>query len=362
LIPVLGGLLLAFGAFKFVTDQMEKQRQKVEGLGNAAAFSSEQIKNLGEKLNVETQSVDYTTGVSIGSGGQTTKEQERTANFLLDPEFKVEYADAIAGIEFATKEQAERSLASLATQLVNSGFDEQAANAIVAAIVQSAGRTDLKVKFKSIKIDSDDAAEGVVSQAEESFKKFNDVVSSSVIGANRSNEQQGKEAQIAAAAAKASFDSLTLAFNNGLLSLSEYEKQIGILFNLIQSSQAPSWLLDLVAEDMGIGEFVGDLDTLEAKAFAVKAAVANIQIDPDDQKILTDASGTDAGSKERIAATKVMNEYSDAIAKAASNQQFLNVQEKEGERKEALQDAFTDQREAIEKNDAAYAALRDSGL
>jgi TP901 family phage tail tape measure protein len=362
LIPVLGGLLLAFQAFKFVTDQMEKQRQKVEGLGNAAAFSSDQIKNLGEKLNVAVQTIDYTTGVSVGSGGQSTSEQERTASFLLDPEFKVEYADAISGIEFATKEQAERSLASLATQLVNSGFDEQTANAIVAAIVQSAGRTDLKVKFKSIKIDSDDAAEDVVSQAEESFQKLNSVISSSVIGANRSNEQQGKEAQIAAGAAKASFDSLTLAFNNGLLSLSEYEKQIGNLFNLIQNSKAPSWLLDLVAEDMGIGDFVGDLDTLESKAFAVKAAVANIQIDPDDQKILTDASGTAAGSKERIAATKVMNKYSDAIAKAASNQQFLNVQEKEGERKEALQDAFTEQKESIEENDAAYKALRESGL
>jgi hypothetical protein len=361
LVPVLGLVLAGFTAFTFITDLIEKQRQKVEGLGNAAAFSSDQIKNLGEKLNVAVKTIDYTAGVSVASGGQSTAEQERTANFLLDPEFKVEYADAIAGIEFATKEQAERALSSLATQLVNSGFDEETANAIVAAVVKSAGRTDLSLKFNSIKIDSAATAAAVADQAAAASAAFN-ASYEGPSGLFGPSEQQTKDAQLAAGVIKGSFDSLNLAFRDGLISVTTYESEIADLFNTISASDTPAWLTELIADDMGIGDFVRSLGDAEAKAFAVKAAVAGIEIAPADKKILQAAKGTPIGSNERKEATKVINRYAFAIGQAADNLDRLNKVEKETERVEAITDVFSEQKEKIEQNDAAYKALRESGL
>jgi TP901 family phage tail tape measure protein len=360
LIIPLGVVATIFAGFELYKAVQEEQRKKIEGLGNAAAFSADQLKELGNKLNVSAQTVDYTTGLGVASGGQTTEEQQKTAQALDDPDFATKYADAISGIENATKEQAERALSSLVTQMVNSGFDEDVANSIIAGIIQTAERTDLQLKFNSIKIDSDATAAKVVDSIQPSIDAFNNVdIREGGIGPT---ENAKKEAEITAGAIKASFDSLTVAFNNGLISLSAYESEIARIFALIESSQAPKWLLEFVADDMGIGDFVKKLDSLEAKAFAVEMAVANLDINPEDEKVLEAATGTPAGSKEREAATEVIESYADALATAAANQEALNKIEAEKDRQEAIADVFLEQKEALELNDTAYSALRDSGL
>jgi hypothetical protein len=173
LIPILGALGLGFLAVTAIMDHMKKQEQKIEGLGNAASFSSEQLTKLGERLNVDIKTIDYTAGSAIGQGAQTEQEKDLVAEFLLDPEFKVEYQAAISGIQNSTKEQAELALSALATQLVNSGFEEETANAIIAGIVKSAGRTDLKLRFKAIEIDSAENATAAVDAAQRAMSRLN---------------------------------------------------------------------------------------------------------------------------------------------------------------------------------------------
>ena len=362
LVPILGLLVAGFAAYSAILENIARQRQKVEGLGNAAAFTADQLKNLGDKLNIEVDTIDYGTGVGVDTG-QSTQEQDRAAEFLQDPDFAVDYADPIAGLEGATTDQAQRVLDSLATQLINSGIDEDIVNAIILALIQYAKRTDLELTFNAIKIDSDQAAADVVDSIMPSIDAFNEVELYPDGYGQGLGEEAKKEAEVAAGAIKSSFDSLNVAFENGLISVDAYNAQVATLFDLIANSQAPGLLINALAKDLGISEFVDQLDTLEAKTFAVKMAVANIQMTADEEKALIDGSkAMDTSAEQRAAAADVINNYADALDNAAASQRAANETQLAEDRQEAITDSFLEQKQALENNDIAYAALRESGL
>jgi len=358
-LAIAGTLFAAFELYKAV---QEEQRKKIQGLGNAAAFTADQLKNLGDKLNIKVDTVDYSTGVGVDTR-KSTQEQDRAAQFLQDPDFAVDYADPIAGLEDATTDQAQRVLDSLATQLINSGIDEATINAIILALVQYAKRTDLELTFNAIKIDSDQAAADVVDSITPSIESFNEVELYPDGYGYGLGEEAKKEAEVASGAIKSALDSLNNAFKNGLISVDSYNAQVATLFDLIANSQAPGMLINYLADDLGIGEFVDQLDTLEAKTFAVKMAVANIQMTGDEEKALIDGSkALDVSAEQREAATDVINAYADALENAAASQRAANETQLAKDRQQAINDAFAEQKLALENNDIAYSALRDSGL
>jgi hypothetical protein len=149
---VVAGLALVAGGFMLFNHIAEESRKKIEGLGDAANLSQEKLDFLAEKFGVTAKKINWADRASAvaATGAMGTEEKQQVVDLMIDPKFEEEFATEISGIKEATKEQAELALQSMATQLRNSGFEEDAVNAIISAIAAKAGQTDIDLKFKPI--------------------------------------------------------------------------------------------------------------------------------------------------------------------------------------------------------------------
>jgi TP901 family phage tail tape measure protein len=369
-LPVIGLVAAAFMAFKFIADLQEEQRKKIEGLGKAAAFSAEELKNLGEKLNIELKTVDYTGGQAPGTV-LTPEEEAGKQSFLKDDEFKTTYADQIAGIKDATVADANSALESLATQFRNAGMEQDMITSVISALAEAAGRTDLNLRFKAIKIDSASTAADVAQMGLDAINTSNTAVATNeqTFKGNpwKEEAENTKAINLAAGEAKSTIDSLTLAFRDGAIDGAVYNKEMSRIFDSLDAATGSSEMYDALAETMGIGDLVKGFEDVEQKAMAVEAAVAGIKVDPEDAKILK--AGINTTDQKKIdAAAKVMKKYSDAIAVNATEQSKLNkVKEEEAQQKlfnEQYEEgtlAISNQITAIQEQSRAYDYLITNG-
>ncbi len=353
-IPIIGLVATAFGAWKIIADLQEQQRQKVEGLGKAAAFTAEELQFLGEKLGVELKTVEYTGGSS--SGVLTPEEAEAQTSFLQDDEFKNRYADQIAGIKNATVAEANSALESLATQFANAGMEQDMITGVISALIEAAGRSDLNLRFKTIKIDSVDTAQDVTNMGLDAL-----ATADTAISTNNENlkgnpwkleEENNKAINLAAGEVKSTIDSLTLAFRDGQIEATDYTNQLGQLFTRLDNTDGADKLYDQLASNMGIGEFVKGFSDVESKALAVKAAVAGIKIDPEDVKTLQEAAGS-TDEKKIAAAAAVTKKYAAQIDAAAEAQANLNRVKAEETEQRIINEQYEEGMNAIEASTTA---------
>jgi hypothetical protein len=362
-----------------VIKAFEDHANKINGLGAAANLTEDKLKFLGEKFGVTAKSINWAerTASAQATAGKSTEEKEQVVDLMIDPQFAEKFKTEIAGIKDATSEQANLALESLATQLRNSGFDTEAIDAIIAAIVAKTGRTDLNLRFNSILIDdanTANAAADLAKQATDSYSKAaKDAVAAAQAAAEegvntdnvtinldyeaiRQDPKMLQETKAAAGVVKTSLDSLTLAFENGSISSDIYNQSLSGLFNALSSADQPAWMLDSLAEQMGLTDLVSGLSEASDKALALQAAVSGVDA-KEDLEIIKEAEGSDDATvlekarkaRIRIAAaikvqTKAQQEQN--AAKALSN----NLEENSLEA------------ETLEKSIAAHHALVAAGM
>jgi TP901 family phage tail tape measure protein len=158
LVPVLGGLLLAFEAFKFLNKLYEDGQRRLRGLSDAANMSSEKIKKLGEAAGAAAVLSKASFAQDVGEGA-VVGESQVTANTFVEnlggqDKFREQYADELAAIEDA-KGDTTRLLAlyqSLAIQFNNLGIDGTQIQTIINALKLEANETDVKLDFKSLTV------------------------------------------------------------------------------------------------------------------------------------------------------------------------------------------------------------------
>lgn len=140
------------GIIGLIIGEQEKAKQKIEGLGNVAAMSAEKIAKLGGLVGATARPTPLQGAKPIMSatGGLTTEKRSATQQILSDESFKTDFATEIAAIKAAGTAQAELVLKSLAMNLAGQGFAQDQVEAIINALVTEAGRTDVKLDFKSL--------------------------------------------------------------------------------------------------------------------------------------------------------------------------------------------------------------------
>jgi TP901 family phage tail tape measure protein len=361
--PIGLGLSALAIAVPFIAKAFEDNANRINGLGAAANLTEEKLNFLAEKFSIAATSINWAErGAALSAtAGKSTEEKEQVVDLMIDPQFEVEFKTEIAGIKNATKEQGELALQALATQLRNSGFEADAVDAIISAIVSKANRTDLNLNFGSILIDDENTAQAAVSLAEKTTKIYSDAL-------NKIRETTGmvgkgaveSQSKAAAAAAKSAIDSLTIAFEQGRITSDIYGSSIQDLFNTLKSAEMPSWILQDLAKGMGVESLVSGLTEAKDVAMILEAIVAGVDELPSDDEIqaLKDAAANPKDLALQTRANNIRAKYSKLTADATVEQQKLN---QEKALSNAL-DANDIEAEAIQNQIDGYKDLVAAGM
>ena len=138
---------------KYINNQREKERLAIEGLGNAALLSTDKLKTLGDFFGVvPTKSpLEQATTVTTVSAQERTKVDQLRGT----ESFQKDFGKDIKALRGATKKQAELVLKSISVQLRGKGFQQDQIETIITALKDEAGKTDVKLDFKSLDLSTD---------------------------------------------------------------------------------------------------------------------------------------------------------------------------------------------------------------
>ena len=360
LLIIIAVLALVVGGFMAINHVISESNKQIQGLGAAASLSEEKLNFLAEKFNVTAKSINWAdrTAAAAASAGKSTEEKEQVVDLMIDPEFAKEFDTEITGIKNATKQEAELALQSLATQLRNSGFEDDAISAIISAIAAKAGQTELDLNFKPIFIADESSANAAAALAKEAVTAFNNELAA--VGTGATQDGMKEETLAAAGVAKASLDSLTLAFESGNISAEIYNQSLSNLFNTLNSAEQPAWMLDSLAEKMGLEDVVKGFTNATDKSLALQAAVAGIDVESQDFKDIEDANKAGNQDDEEIQrkAVAARRRVTSAITAQTKAQEEQNAATRLGN----ILEEDSIEAESIQASIDAYHALVNAGM
>jgi TP901 family phage tail tape measure protein len=150
-----GAAAVAIGAFivatKLINNAREKERLKIEGLGDAATLTSKKMKTLGDLFGVKTGPSAFErlktqkTDIQVGTKQRSAIEEVRGSK-----EFQKDFKNDISTLKTATQEQAQLIFESIAIQLKGSGFANEQINNIIKALQLEANKTNVKIDLKNV--------------------------------------------------------------------------------------------------------------------------------------------------------------------------------------------------------------------
>ena len=139
------------GIIKLINNAREKERLKIEGLGDAATLTSDKLKTLGGFFGVTTKESPFErlktqkTDLQIGS-----KQRSEVEGLRKDEGFQKEFKNDISVLKNATNKEAQLIFESIAIQLKGSGFANEQIDNIIKALQLEANKSNVKIDLKNI--------------------------------------------------------------------------------------------------------------------------------------------------------------------------------------------------------------------
>ena len=143
------GLLAAYSVIKMVNAARERERLAIEGLGDAMATTTSQVKTLGEFFGVLPKKLPFDLGQKeIVSAPVRTQRESLKAS----PEFQKEFKSTIESLRKATNEEAKIVFSSLALNLQAQGFAKDQVQVIIDSLREESSQTDVELNVKSLNL------------------------------------------------------------------------------------------------------------------------------------------------------------------------------------------------------------------
>jgi TP901 family phage tail tape measure protein len=167
---VAGGLLATYGIIKLVNVFRDKERQAIEGLGNAAVVSGNKLKTLGDFFGVAPTKLPYE---SLGSAPVAMSKQQRSRvdELRANSGFKKDFGKDISALKKTNSSNAKMILESMGIQLNARGFAQDQIKTIIQALQIESGKTDITLDFKNIGVVNEKNIQG---QATNISRKFSE--------------------------------------------------------------------------------------------------------------------------------------------------------------------------------------------
>jgi len=178
-----GLAIAAFGAtvsiIKMVNSARERERLAIEGLADAMATTTEQVKTLGDFFGVVPSKLPF----ELGKGREVVAPQVRSQRETLkaDSGFQKQFAQTIKVLSTSTAEEAQLAFTSLALNLKAQGFATEQVQTIIDALREEAGKTDVVLDVKSLNLST------------ESLDKLKTEIAPMIIGLNKELEKGQKQ-------------------------------------------------------------------------------------------------------------------------------------------------------------------------
>ena len=381
---VVTGLTAVAGIIKITNAAREKERQAIEGLGNAATLSKDQLKSLADFFNIAPQKLGYenmpTAGAKIAlATNQRTKVDElKTSDF-----FNKQFGNSINSLRSATNTQAGIILRSLATELKGRGFAEDMINTIITALREESGKKNVQLNFKSIDIKTEEGkkqlekdAQSLVNDIDKNINnfikkgkaKYNADGTGTLIEYLVPGKALEKSLSTTSKSLKAMLGGIQGQFANGIISADQYKIGIAKISTVIEGMKEPGALLlinetlkqmgidkDVLAAATNIDNLGIKLKLLEAAALGAIPALRLLEL----TTALTGANGADS----KLAAMRDLNYF---ITQFTKEQQAVNKAagtiEGSGDGTKSFGQNMAERIKAIKSNITALNAMRKAGI
>jgi TP901 family phage tail tape measure protein len=211
-------------AFNKLKDIADAQREKINGLGDAAFIAGDRLKTLADIFGVVPQKFAFESLPKTVGVGMTGQERTAVDKIRESEDFQKNFGKNIAAIRGATDQQAELLFRGLVVQLKGRGFAEDQVQAIVNAIKLESGKTDVEIDFASISI--------LTPEGRKAVQK--DIISLVKL-AKTTREIKALSGTLAGI-----IGATQLAFSNGAISAQEYADQMSFINLQIASMPYPA--------------------------------------------------------------------------------------------------------------------------
>jgi TP901 family phage tail tape measure protein len=147
------GLTAVTSLIKISNDARKREFLAINGLSQAMATTTEQVKTLGDFFGVVPSKLPF----ELGKGREIASPQARSQRESLKAGegFQKQFGQTIQTLSTATAKEAQLAFTSLALNLKAQGFATEQVQTIIDALREEAGKTDVVLDVKSLNLSSD---------------------------------------------------------------------------------------------------------------------------------------------------------------------------------------------------------------
>jgi TP901 family phage tail tape measure protein len=280
------GATAAYVAFKFIKKTQEEARLKVQGLGEAALLTSEQLGKLAPLLGfTEGKSPFANVGkeTKVVAAPQRQKIDEIKTTLKEDKTFQ----QNIKSIKEATDKQIQSVLTAQSVSLLAQGAPKENVQAYINALLEEAGKAKIEFKVASIDLSSKEGQKRVVKDTTAQVKNFNKVYAQSIANI-RKKVQEGTLyfSSESAFLAKVQSDMMIYAQKNTTLIPNALVANLGALKTNLETGK-----ISLEEYNAAVSGLVGSLQTGEGGLLLAKNTIKEIALAGKDEALANAASG-----------------------------------------------------------------------
>lgn len=368
---VIAGLTATVSIIKMVNAAREREKQAIEGLGNVAVLTKEKLKSLGDFFGVVPSKLPFERAQGRALVGPQTRT--RLDQLVEETNFTEVFKKDIEALRSAAGDEAQMVLQSLAVQLKGRGFAEDQIKLIVQALTEQAGRTDVKIDFKSLNLAENSSA--VEQAASIAGQKIGRALASGVqkrwgdVKWVELDNEAKQQIDTASKSIGGMVQGVIGQFEQGSINSDQFKQQIDSLSAAISKMPQATALSmisgmmaqlgpDVVAATSGITNQTNKLQAYMAISLGVISA---------NSVLLKELASTDADVREGavIDLKKLMNSYYAEIEKAVKEEGTVGEKVFGDGEKSAFQKAIEqlkEQRKELNNTVSAYGKLRKSGM
>jgi TP901 family phage tail tape measure protein len=373
-------LTVGVSLYRLNNKRLEENRKKLEAFGNAVATSKDQVKSTGEYFGI----IPTRTGLENATPEKLVSNADRAAinQFKESDTFK-EYSGTVDAVSRLSSADATLALQTKGAELLGKGFTQEQVNIIITSIQEAAGKSDLNINFKTIKLEDlqKDIETGLGAKLAALPKFINDTmkkemymndsgqwVSRMIIGpeAKAEIDNQGQ-------AIKAYLNGLSGMVSSGQISFEKFNESFDKFGKLIKTTMPDSsqqtLVLDAALKQMGgrVATAAMNVEGFEGKLLLAKAAAMGLNLEISgamiNSLIMADAAGATADDYIRAAA--VTSDINKLMEKQNKIREILNKKtgtETGGSGEKSWLEKLNDQKKATLQQAEAFYKMRDAGI
>jgi TP901 family phage tail tape measure protein len=326
---VISGVLATASLFKLSNDAREREYRAINGLADAMATTTEQVKTLGDFFGV----VPSKLPIELGKGREIVAPQTRTQREALkaDAGFQKQFGETIKTLSTSTAKEAELAFTSLALNLKAQGFASDQVQTIIDALREEAGKTDVKLDVKSLNLSTEsldklktDIAPMIISLNKELEKGQKQTARSLSTGqivswVNISKKAQKELATLSSFMSESAKSSAGM-FQLGLIDAASYTNTLNSVIGMTNGLDEANrkLLLTKVFESLGAGSGALLTSLKSARQEMMALALLSSGVLDKDSSIFKALGSKDARTRGRGVAqlTKQYNQLTAAVTKA----------------------------------------------